>query len=160
MFRRIIELAQRYKLPLLLHADPAVIDTLYEIAPEQRVIWAHAGTFPYPDLIADYLRRYPMLSVDLSVRDDRIAPHGELRDDWYELFITHPDRFMIGIDTYSLSRWQGYSKVAEQIREWTRQLPEDVASRLIYENAAEVFGVPIWGTDAAKPVPIYLPRHD
>jgi predicted TIM-barrel fold metal-dependent hydrolase len=139
VFRRIIALAQQYALPLLLHVDPAVIDTLYEIAPKQRVIWAHAGTFPYPDLIADYLRRYPPLRVDLSVRNDRIAPHGELRDEWYELFTTHPERFMIGIDTYSLSRWRAYSKVAERIREWTSQLPEDVALRLIYENAAEAF---------------------
>ncbi len=142
VFRRIIELAQTYKLPLLLHADPAVIDTLYEIAPAQPVIWAHAGTFPYPDLVADYLRRYPPLYVDLSVRDDRVAPQGELRDEWYELFVTYPGRFMIGIDTYSLSRWQEYSKVAGKIRAWTSQLPEDVASRLTYENAAAAFNFP------------------
>ena len=142
VFRRIIELAQKYALPLLLHADPAVIDTLYEIAPGQRVIWAHAGTFPYPDLIADYLRRYPPLSVDLSVRDDRIAPGGELRFEWYELFVTHPDRFMTGIDTYSPSRWQQYSEIAGQIRGWTGQLPADVASRLTYGNAAALFDTP------------------
>jgi predicted TIM-barrel fold metal-dependent hydrolase len=160
VFRRIIELAQKHQLPLLLHADPAVIDTLYEIAPEQRVIWAHAGTFPYPDLIADYLRRYPPLSVDLSVRDDRIAPRGDLRDEWFELFVTHPDRFMIGIDTYSLSRWQEYPKIAGKIREWTRQLPEEVASRLTYENAAEAFNPEMQGSDATTLTPTSLPRHD
>ena len=139
VFRRIIELAGHYRIPLLLHTDPAVIDTLYEIAPEQPVIWAHAGTFPYPDLIADYLRRYPFLSVDLSVRDERIAPNGKISNAWYELFITLPDRFMIGMDTYSLSRWREYGKVADTIRHWTRQLPEDVAERLTFLNAAEMF---------------------
>ena len=68
VFTRIIELAQQHRLPLLLHGDPAVIDTVYEQAPGHPVIWAHAGTFPYPDLIADYLARYPALCVDLSVR--------------------------------------------------------------------------------------------
>jgi hypothetical protein len=141
VFRRIIELAGQYRIPLLLHTDPAVIDTLYEIVPDQPVIWAHAGSFPYPDLLADYLRRYPALSVDLSVRDERIAPGGQIRDAWYELFINYPDRFMIGIDTYSLSRWREYDGVARRIRQWVRQLPEETAAKLLYENAAALFGL-------------------
>jgi predicted TIM-barrel fold metal-dependent hydrolase len=123
----------------MLHTDPAVIDTLYEIAPGQPVIWAHAGTFPYPDLLADYLRRYPALSVDLSVRDERIAPKGIISDDWYELFINYPDRFMLGIDTFSMSRWREYGVVARRIRQWVRQLPEETASKLLHENASALF---------------------
>ena len=139
VFRRIIELAGQYKLPLLLHTDPAVIDTVYDVSPTQPVIWAHAGTFPYPDLLADYLQRYPALSVDLSVRDERIAPNGEILDAWYELFVTYPDRFLIGVDTYSLSRWHEYARVVEQIRQWIDQLPQAIATRLAYENAAAIF---------------------
>lgn len=141
VFTRIIELAQHYRLPLLLHADPAVIDTVYEQAPGHPVIWAHAGTFPYPDLIADYLRRYPALRVDLSVRDERIAPDGILRDDWYELFVRYPDRFMVGVDTYSLSRWHTYDETAASIRQWLQELPADVATRLAYGNAAALFDI-------------------
>jgi hypothetical protein len=139
VFRRIVELAGQYRLPLLLHTDPAVIDTVYDLSPRQPVIWAHAGTFPYPDLLEDYLRRYPALSIDLSVRDERIAPHGEILDAWYELFVTYPDRFMIGVDTYRPARWQDYARVVEQIRRWTGQLPEATASRLLHENAAAIF---------------------
>ena len=143
VFTRIIELAQQHRLPLLLHGDPAVIDTVYEQAPGHPVIWAHAGTFPYPDLIADYLARYPALCVDLSVRDERIAPDGVLRDDWYELFVRYPDRFMVGVDTYSLSRWHAFDHVAATIRRWLQQLPADVARRLAYDNAAALFEVSI-----------------
>lgn len=139
VFSRIIELAQEHRLPLLLHADPAVIDTVYQQAPGQPLIWAHAGTFPYPDLIADYLARYPALRVDLSMRDERIAPDGVLRDDWYELFVRYPDRFMVGVDTYSLSRWYSFDKAVANIRGWLRQLPGDVATRLAYDNAAALF---------------------
>ena len=121
------------------HADPAVIDRVYELAPQQPVIWAHAGAFPYPDLLADYLLRYPALCVDLSVRDERIAPGGELRDDWYELLLRYPERFMIGIDTFSLSRWQEYAEVAQGIRHWTRQLPADIALKIRVGNAARIF---------------------
>ena len=139
VFTRIIELAQQHRLPLLLHADPAVIDTVYEQAPGQPVIWAHAGTFPYSDLVADYLARYPALHVDLSVRDQRIAPDGVLRDDWYELFVRYPDRFMVGVDTYSLSRWHAFDEAVLTIRRWLQQLPADVARRLAYDNAAALF---------------------
>jgi hypothetical protein len=116
VFRSLIELAVRYDLPLVLHADPAVIDTLYEIAPNHPLIWAHAGTFPYPDLIANYLRRYPALLIDLSMRDDRIAKNGEIADDWYELLVTYPDRIMVGVDTYSLSRWHDFESAVQRTR--------------------------------------------
>jgi len=141
VFTQIIELAHHYRLPLMLHADPAVIDTVYEQAPGHPVIWAHAGTFPYPDLIADYLTRYPALHVDLSVRDERIAPDGIFRDDWYELFVRYPDRFMVGVDTYSTSRWHTYDETAARIRQWLRELPADVATRLAYGNAAALFDI-------------------
>ena len=58
VFKKVIALASARQLPLLIHGDPAVIDKIYEIAPKQPVIWAHAGTFPYADLVSDYLRFY------------------------------------------------------------------------------------------------------
>ena len=140
VFRRIIEIATQRRLPLQIHGDPAVIDTVYDVSPSQAVIWAHAGTFPYPDLLADYLQRYPALSIDLSVRDDRIAPDGQISDDWYELFIRFPDRFMVGVDTFSLSRWQHFDAAVATLRNWLGQLPDDVAKRLAYDNAALFFG--------------------
>ena len=139
VFRRIIEIAAQHQLPLQIHGDPAVIDTVYNIMPSQSVIWAHAGTFPYPDLIADYLQRYPVLYVDLSVRDERIAPNGQISDEWYELFIRFPNRFMVGVDTYSLSRWNNFDAAAATIRNWLAQLPDEVAKQLAYGNAATLF---------------------
>jgi hypothetical protein len=140
VFRRIIEIAAQRRLPLQIHGDPAVIDTVYDIAASQAVIWAHAGTFPYPDLIADYLQRYPALSIDLSVRDGRIAPNGKISDDWYELFVRFPDRFIVGVDTYSQTRWQNFDAAVATLRHWLAQLPDEVARQLAYDNAAALFG--------------------
>lgn len=139
VFRRIVEIASRRGLPLLIHADPAVIDIVYDIAPSQSVIWAHAGTYPYPDLVADYLQRYAELRIDLSVRDERIAPGGVISDDWYELFVRFPNRFMVGVDTYSTSRWSNFESVVATTRHWLSQLPDDVAKQLAYDNAAALF---------------------
>lgn len=141
VLHRLARLADRHELPLLLHADPAVVDTLYEQVPGLTLIWAHAGTYPYPELLADYLERYPRLYVDLSVRDSRIAPEGTLADDWYRLLVEHADRFLVGVDTYSLTRWQDYGRVAGDIRRWLEQLPPEVAARVAQGNAARLFGV-------------------
>jgi len=138
VFKKVIQLAVEYSLPLSIHADPAVIDTLYELAPGHPVIWAHAGTFPYPDLLADYLQRYPQLHVDLSVRDERIAPGGNLSDNWYDLLVQFPSRFMIGVDTYSTERWKKFERIADDIRNWLSQLPPDIAQQVSYKNADRV----------------------
>jgi len=154
VFSNIITLASRWQLPLLIHGDPAVIDKLYEIAPKQAVIWAHAGTFPYPDLVSSYLRRYPNLSIDVSMRDERIAPNGIINDEWYELFITYPDRFMVGVDTYSTTRWHAYSTAVRTIRNWLAQLPNEIVQQLAFGNAAKLYKIsPIFkGEEGIKDV--------
>ena len=138
---RLAQLASARDLPLLLHADPAVVDALYERFPDLALIWAHAGAYPYPDLLADYLERYPRLHVDLSVRDDRVAPDGMLTDAWYRLLVEHADRFLVGVDTFSVSRWRDYGRVIGDIRRWLGQLPPGVAARLERENALRLFGM-------------------
>ena len=143
IFKKVIALASARQLPLLIHSDPAVIDKLYEIAPKQPVIWAHAGTFPYPDLVSDYLRRYPNLSIDVSMRDQRIAPDEMISDDWYELFVTYPDRIMIGVDTYNTERWQMLDSAVGTILNWLTQLPDDIAVQLAFINAAKLYDKPL-----------------
>lgn len=139
VLRRLVELAARKDLVLLMHADPAVVDTIYEITPEATMLWAHAGTFPYPELLRDYLKRYPRLYVDLSVREAQIAPEGMLADEWFELFLEYPDRFMIGVDTYSTKRWRHYGGHLADIHDWLEQLPAPVSRRIRYDNAASMF---------------------
>ena len=140
VFLRIVELATARGLPLLLHCDPAVIDTLFEKVPEATVIWAHAGAYPYPPLLRDYLERYPGLHIDLSVRDQRVAPDGQLDPQWELLLLEDSDRFMVGVDTYWTERWHAYAEVASQIRNWLDQLPDEVSGALAYRNAARLFG--------------------
>ena len=142
VFKKVIALASANQLPLLIHCDPAVIDKLYEIAPKQPIIWAHAGTFPYPDLVSDYLRRYPNLLIDVSMRDERIAPDGIIDDDWYELFVTYPNRFMIGVDTYSTARWHMFNSAVGTVRNWLAQLPDEIALQIAYDNAAKLYKKP------------------
>jgi hypothetical protein len=149
VFRRIVELAVQHDLPLLLHCDPAVIDSLYEYAPGVTVIWAHGGAYPYPPLLRDYLERHPALYADLSVRDARIAPQGILAPDWELLLTEHADRFLTGVDTFSTRRWTQFDGVTRDIRGWLAQLPAEVAERIAYRNAASLF--PVAGNQHGSP---------
>ena len=74
------------------------------------------------------------LLVELALRSD-VAPGGQLDPGWRDLFLRHPDRFMVGTDTWIPSRWAGYVDVQTDTRVWLRQLPADVARRLATENA-------------------------
>jgi hypothetical protein len=140
VFLRIVELATSRGLPLQLHCDPAVIDTLFERVPEATVIWAHAGAYPYPPLLRDYLQRYPGLYIDLSVRDQRVAPGGQLDPQWELLLLEYWERFMVGVDTYSTERWHAFAEVVSRIHNWLDQLPADVSGAIAYRNAARLFG--------------------
>lgn len=139
VFHQLLKLAEQHELVVMIHGDAAVIDTLYEVTPQLKVIWAHAGAYPYPSLLNDYLARYPELYIDLSMRNERIAPDGKLEAEWDELFMEHPDRILLGMDTFSLNRWQGYGDWAAETRHWLAQLPEDIASKLAWENAEVLF---------------------
>jgi hypothetical protein len=139
VFKQIVTLATRHHLPLLMHCDPVVIDTLFEHEPDARVIWAHAGAYPYPALLRDYLARYPDLYIDLSMRNERIAPNNQLDNEWENLFMEYPDRFMAGVDTFSSRRWHDYSGYAEQTRAWLAQLPDDIARQIRIENTRRVY---------------------
>ncbi len=139
IFERIALLADSHDLPLLVHTDPVVIDRLFEIATNITVIWAHGGAYPYPELLNDYLKRYPNLYIDLSMRNERIAPEGMLDPEWELLLMEFSDRFLIGVDTYSTQRWQHYSALIDTTRHWMDQLPLEVEMAIGRENVLRLF---------------------
>jgi predicted TIM-barrel fold metal-dependent hydrolase len=140
VFEQIVDVAHASGLPIQLHADPAVVDALFERVPDARVVWAHAGAYPYPSLLRDYLRRYPNLYVDLSMRDERIAPGGVLDASWEQLLIERADRFMVGVDTFSVRRWREFSRHTAVTRAWLAQLPKQTAEVIARDNALRVYG--------------------
>jgi hypothetical protein len=135
----LLSIARQHGLPVMIHGDPAVIDRAYEVEPDVRILWAHAGSFPYPPLIADYLTRYPALHVDLSMRSDRLNADGFMPLEWQELLIEHAGRFLIGADTFSARRWAELDRHVSEIRSWLAQLPPDVADRIAHKNARRLF---------------------
>lgn len=139
VFAELVSIGHERGLPVMIHGDPAVIDRAYEIEPDAVILWAHAGTFPHPPLLADYLTRYPRLHVDLSMRSERLIADGFMPLAWQDLLIAHADRFLIGADTFSVRRWSELDRHVSDIRAWLEQLPPDVADRIAHGNAERLF---------------------
>jgi hypothetical protein len=141
VFAQLVHLAHTHGLMLLIHGDPEVIDQAFDIAPEVRILWAHLGTVPEPTVLHSVLERHSNRSlwIDTSVRDDRIAPDGQLLPEWRKLFKDHPTRFIVAVDTFSAHRWSRYTDVTQQIRQWVGSLPPDLQERLLRRNAETLF---------------------
>jgi hypothetical protein len=132
--REVAELAVRQGLFLHCHCDAEAVETLLGLRPGARVLWAHAGMSAGPDVVGALLDRFPRLWVELALRSD-VAPGGQLDPAWRALFLRHPDRFMVGTDTWVPSRWTDLPGVQAFTRRWLAELPGDVARRIASENA-------------------------
>jgi hypothetical protein len=82
---------------------------------------------------------FPHLWVELALRSD-VAPGGRLDPDWRAVFLRHPERFLVGTDTWTTSRWQAVVEGMRFRRGWLAQLPRDVAEQIAYRNGERLFG--------------------
>ena len=138
-FRKILGLADKNKLPVLLHGDRSIIQQAFKWFPSLIIIWAHLGEDPNVKMLEQMLTKYPKLYFDTSVRDVLIIKDRKLLPEWKNLFMKYPDRFMVAIDTYYTPRWQRLDKVTGFIRKWLAGLPKEVTRKMAYENAEKLF---------------------
>jgi hypothetical protein len=138
--RQVAAMAVARGIVLHVHADAGPVRALFEIEPGLTILWAHAGMSAPPAEIGALLERYPRLIVELSFRAGEIAPGGRLDPAWRELFTRHPERFMIGSDTYVTPRWGFYPAIIDEHRRWLALLPAPLAKAIAQDNAARVFG--------------------
>jgi hypothetical protein len=136
--RRLAELAGPRGLFLHAHADAAAVERLLTLYPAVRVLWAHAGISASAATVGQLLDRFPTLWVELSLRGD-VAPAGTLDPEWRALFVRHPDRFLVGTDTWTTSRWDVLPQWLHQVRQWLGQLPREVAERLAWRTGERLF---------------------
>jgi len=71
-----------------------------------------------------------------------VAPGGALDPAWRAVFLRHTERFLVGTDTWVVSRWGTLVDGMREIRNWLGQLPPDVAERIAHRNADRLFPGP------------------
>lgn len=138
--RRVIALAVEYDILLHVHTGAAPVLALFAVEPKLKILWAHAGMSTPPELIGKLLDRHQRLWAELSFRAGDIAEDDTVAPAWRALFERHPDRFMIGTDTYRAFRWDVYAELVDEHRAWLDLLPRELAEAVAYRNAVRLFG--------------------
>ncbi|CAN0602919.1 unnamed protein product, partial [Ectocarpus sp. 12 AP-2014] len=64
LFREIIDMARTRDLYLHVHSGSEPIEWLYDLDPDVKIIWAHAGLGEPPSAVYDLMSRYPDLLAD------------------------------------------------------------------------------------------------
>lgn len=130
-----IALAQSRDLYFHTHSDADVVWALFRVQPALKVIWAHAGLSEPASVVGDLLDRHANLWVELSYRAHDIMPGDALAPEWERVLTRHPDRFVIGSDTWEVDRWHSYEGLIAAHRAWLAKLPRDVAEKIAHKNA-------------------------
>jgi len=139
--KRFAELAAQHRLFLWCHVDDATAEAVLTTYPGVKLLWAHAGMSASARRVGELVDRYPTLWVELALRTD-VAPDGTLDPEWRAVFLRHPDRFLIGTDTWVTSRWEGVRGATEAVQHWLLQLPREVAEQIAWRNGDRLFPPP------------------
>jgi Amidohydrolase len=139
--KRLAALAAQRDLFFQAHVDDATIEKLLTAYPDVRMLWAHAGMSSSAATVQKLLDRYPKLWVELALRTD-VAPGGTLDPEWRAVFLRYPDRFLVGTDTWTTSRWEIVGEATLAVQRWLPQLPVDVAEKIAWRNGERLFPTP------------------
>lgn len=137
----LMKLARERGLTVLAHVDDVAVDKLLGHAPGASLIWAHTGISGEPvERVRELFAKHPGLRGELSYRPG-LTLDGHLTPEWRALFTSQASRFLIGSDTWVTQRWQHYEGLFADYRAWLGQLPAEVAQRIAWANAAELFAL-------------------
>jgi predicted TIM-barrel fold metal-dependent hydrolase len=122
-----------------------VVEAIFAMEPEAKVLWGHAGMSEPPATVGRLLDTHKNLWTELSFRAGGVARGGKLNEEWRAVLVRHPDRFMVGSDTYVTARWDQYGELIAEHRRYLKLLPPETAKKIAWENAVRLFGGPALG---------------
>jgi len=134
-----IELARERKLVLHPHTDIGGMRIILRKAPGVAVMWAHGGFNVPVEILQQLLDDYPMLYIELSLRESMLGDDEQLTPQWKQFLVDYRTRFLVGMDTYKPSRWADLPEIAAETRHWLDQLPQEVAADIARNNLDRLF---------------------
>ena len=141
VMRRVAALAREHGVFLHVHARAPIIERILGLDPDVKIIWAHAGLYDGPAIIAKLLDAHPRLTAELSLRAPNIMPPLQEGMDpaWRALLLRHQDRIIVGTDTYMNLSWVEYEELVAAHRRWLMLLPRAAAEKIAHRNAERLF---------------------
>ena len=138
VMREILSLVRQRRLAVHAHTDLEGLQAILRQVADVPVIWAHSGFDVSTETLRMLLDRHSQLYLELSFRHG-MTTDGRLTPEWIGLLTERRHRFLVGMDTYTPTRWAELSELAEDARQWLRQLPAAVADDIAYGNAERLF---------------------
>ena len=139
---QLMQIAAEQNWAISAHTDKQAIISLIEMQPMVNVIWAHCG-FDIPAAeIQSLIESYPRFYCEMSLYEKLLDEDDNLFPEWKLLMEKHPDRFMVGVDTYKDARWGEVADHVKLIQEWLAQLTPNAATKIARDNIARLFPVP------------------
>jgi len=154
----LFKLADEFSVPINIHTDASNYRYLLPLCqqyPRVRFIWAHAGGIMGPEDMRGLFSACDNVWVEFSARDpwhygNLTDNKGQLLDGWVDVITEYADRFMLGTDpvwnAHQMYRWyeadegwSHYTQLNRYHRQWIKQLPEAVKSKLLLANAQRFF---------------------
>lgn len=160
----LLAVLKKHNKPLVIHmeGDPISVSRLKRVlALGSKVVWAHNCGRSNPSVIREMLSAHSNLFCDLANMDDRgfygsgkpklaefsylIMKDGVLDSNQKSLMIDYPNRFMVGSDVAHTEgfRKSQVSKRLQRLRLMLGQVPLEVAERIAFRNAIDIFGLPL-----------------
>jgi len=140
----------------------AAFERLLKHNPKSKIVWAHAGSDPIgemtAELIGGLMDRYENLYASLRIKrssgrmQNLVFYDDGLDGDWLEVLKRHPDRFVIGTDTFFIPpkvpedhplRILGThnEETLEATVAFLSLLPPDLARKIAHENAIRIYNL-------------------
>jgi predicted TIM-barrel fold metal-dependent hydrolase len=140
------------------------LERLLRHNPGARIVWAHGGSDPVggqsPATIGRLMDAHPNLFMSLRIvgggaqnMQHRALQDRDLEPGWRALLTRHPDRFVIGSDSFMLASTMRGGGPATQFAErnmpklrmtnfFLSLLPPEVAKKVLSENAQRIYRLP------------------
>jgi predicted TIM-barrel fold metal-dependent hydrolase len=138
--KAVVKLAVERNLYLYVHSGAEPARRLAALDPRAKVLWAHSGMSEPPEVVDALLTRFPNLLTETSFRASDINAGPGIHPGWKAVLLKYPERIMVGSDTYITSRLAECGELIDEHRRWLAHLPQDVAEKLAWRNAARLFG--------------------
>lgn len=139
LLTEIAKMAKERNIIIHVHSGAAPVRLLYELEPSLTILWAHAGMSEPPEVVGPMLDQYKTLYADTSYRENDILKGDIIDPFWLKVIQRHPDRLMVGTDTWVNSQWDDYEGLIALNRAWLSKLPRPIAEQIAYKNAAKLF---------------------
>ena len=159
VFLGLVELAKKFKVPMLIHVDAADEKYFLNICqrhPRVSFVLAHAGGNLYPEHIESIIKKCPNVLIDFAARDPwryggLTNEKGHLLSGWKQIVMRYPDRFITGTDpVWRVTRtqswdqpddgWDHFEKLLDYHKQWLSDLPKQVQIRITRENVKKLLG--------------------